>query len=211
MTYTKSKVLDWLEPSVPKLTWQQQTLYKLIKDHTRVRRLLFQHSYFADELASNKSELEIAILTCVVFSSHNSNDLHIKTLQEIDNDIIAILRSIACSCTFFHINQDFIRKRIFEYQDDLKQCQSEESTFLPFKSYNYIFNQPLKKEDIKQIQVDDNAVAKFKEVLIEIVENHKTVFDKYSKKHVPFNFFSAALEEVRHYNFINQMYYKEER
>lgn len=189
--YIKATPMDWLEPSVPSLNWQQSSLYRIIKNATDVRKTLLKQGYFANELASNKSELEIAILTCAVLSSQSSNELHVKTLQEIDNDIIAILRSIACSCNFFHINQDFIRKRIFEYQDDLKQCQLEESTFLPFKSYHYIFNQPLATEDIKQIQYDHYTVAKFKEVLIEIVENHKTVYDRFFKMHVPFNFFST--------------------
>lgn len=208
---TKTTPKDWLEPSVPSLNWQQKSLYKIINNAAHVRKIIFKYGYFAHELASNKSELEIAILTCAVLSSHSSNELHVKTLQEIDNDTIAILMSIACSGNFFHIDQDFIRKRIYEYQDDIKQCQVEESTFLPIKSYHYIFSQPLTKEDANQIQVDDIAVAKFKEVLIEIVENHRTVFDKISKKYVPYNFYSAALEEVRHYNFINQMYNKEER
>jgi hypothetical protein len=209
MTYIKSKIIDWIERSVPKLTWHQQTLHKLIVDKTRVRRMLFQHGYFAEELASNKAEMEIAILTCAVLSTHKSDNLHAKTLAEVESDIIAILRSIACSCEFYHIDDTFLRKRMREYQEDINSSISERATELPYKSYHYLFNQPLSEDDVNQ-HIDDADVIKFKSVLSEIVERHNSYFGRFFKEDVPFNFYHAVGNLI-HYKGKDNWHKKEER
>ena len=102
----------------------------------------------------------------------NQNDFYI----EIENGMIPILMNMAYSNRLWnHVDTKFIEKRLAEYIEEIKQCLSEEETDLPYKSYYYLFNQPLAKKLIQQ-DFDDSEVTKFRDVLKKIAHEHSEVF-----------------------------------
>ena len=165
------------EPPVPQLTYTEEELYKIIKSRIHVRKSLIQNRCFAKIIISDEAETEIAILSCAIlmfYIPENQNDYYI----EIENGMIPILMNMAYSNRLWnHVDSKFIEKRLAEYIEEIKQCLSEEETDLPYKSYYYLFNQPLAKKLIQQ-DFDDSEVAKFRDVLKKIVHEHSEVFNR---------------------------------
>ena len=169
--------VDRLPPPVPQLTYTEEELYKIIKSRIHVRKSLIQNRCFEKIIISDEAETEIAILSCAIlmfYIPENQNDFYI----EIENGMIPILMNMAYSNRLWnHVDTKFIEKRLAEYIEEIKQCLSEEETDLPYKSYYYLFNQPLAKKLIQQ-DFDDSEVAKFRDVLKKIAHEHSEVFNR---------------------------------
>lgn len=173
----KPKFLDWCEPSVPPLTNDEEELYEIIKRHINVRKSLIQNRFFAKSIISDKTETEIAIFSCAVLIFHissNQNDFY----SEIEKGMISILMNMAYRHRLWnYVDEKFIQKRVVEYHEDIKQCLSDEPTELPYRSYYYLFGEPLTKEFIQQ-DFNDSEVTKFRGLLKEIVHVHNEVFKR---------------------------------
>lgn len=168
---------DWCEPSVPSLTYDEEQLYEIIKRHINVRKSLIQNRFYAKSIISDKTETEIAIFSCAVLIFHkssNQNDFY----SEIEKGMISILMNMAYRHRLWnYVDEKFIQKRVVEYHEDIKQCLSDEPTELPYRSYYYLFGEPLTKEFIQQ-DFNDSEVTKFRGLLKEIVHVHNEVFKR---------------------------------
>ena len=173
----KPKFYDWVEPTLPPLTYDEEQLYEIIKRHINVRKSLIQIRRYAKIIISDKTETEIAIFSCAVLIFQKSA-IKNEFYSMIENGMVSILMNMAYRHRLWnYVDEKLIQKRVVEYHEDIKQCLSDEPTELPYRSYFYLFNEPLAKEFIQQ-DFDVSSVTQFSGVLKKIVHEHNEVFER---------------------------------
>jgi hypothetical protein len=156
-------------------------LTKMLIDFTHER---FQKSIFFKDFAKN-TDFEVAIFSCaVIWNLRLEEDQHLDHLvfkEHLIQTLTLLFLEHGHQLSF-----NYLEKRLFDYQIDLKECTGNNST-LPFYSYFSFFKSPLKQVEIENFEdLNKMELLKFKLFICDIYHQLRRFSLKISKTNFQF-------------------------